>query len=110
MFKNAYLALYNRDQIQDIKIHLQSLLHSQIIVTFKIFAILIANNLMIKFIISTIQFTNLLSSIYQQRSSCNFIQQNVQTWWEEIMFQINTCISRNQWNNFMKTDHEYYTW
>lgn len=67
MFKNANLALYNRDQIQDIKIHLQSLLHSQIIVKFKIFAILIANDLMIKFIISTIQFTNLLSSIYQQR-------------------------------------------
>lgn len=42
MFKNAYLALYNTDQIQDIKIHMQNLLHSQIIVKFKNFAILIA--------------------------------------------------------------------
>lgn len=67
MFKNAYLALYNRDQIQDIKIHLQNLLHSQIIIKFKIFAILIASDLMIKFITSTIKFTNLLRIIHQQK-------------------------------------------
>lgn len=113
MFKNAYLALYNRYQIQDIKIHLQNLLQSQIIVKFKIFAILNASDLMIKFITSTISLLTYYAIIHQQKQydlAAILYNRMYKHGGRKLCFRSIPVFPGTNGINFMKTDHEYYIW